>query len=56
MSLTQWLGAESILVLGNSHQARPAIRAINQVLFTRLAGADPRPGRIEDAAELDFPG
>src|SRR5512135_239841 len=37
VSLTKWLGEESILVLGNSHKARPAIRAINQVLFTRLA-------------------
>ena len=37
VSLTKWLGEESVLVLGNSHKARPAIRAINQVLFTRLA-------------------
>jgi len=36
VSLTQWLGQESVLVLGNSHKARPAIQAINQVLFTRL--------------------
>ena len=37
VSLTKWLSEESVLVLGNSHTARPAIRAINQVLFTRLA-------------------
>ena len=37
VSLTEWLRQESVLVLGNSHKARPAIRAINQVLFTRLA-------------------
>jgi hypothetical protein len=37
VSLTEWLSQESVLVLGNSHKARPAIRAINQVLFTRLA-------------------
>ena len=37
VSLTKWLSEESVLVLGNSHKARPAIRAINQVLFTRLA-------------------
>jgi type IV secretory pathway TraG/TraD family ATPase VirD4 len=37
VSLTKWLSQESILVLGNSHTARPAIQAVNQVLFTRLA-------------------
>ena len=37
VSLTKWLSEECVLVLGNSHKARPAIRAINQVLFTRLA-------------------
>jgi len=36
VSLTEWLSQESVLVLGNSHKARPAIQAINQVLFTRL--------------------
>ena len=36
VSLTEWLSEESVLVLGNSHKARPAIQAINQVLFTRL--------------------
>ena len=56
VSLTEWLRQESVLVLGNSHKARPAIRAINQVLFTRLATAHPRPGRIEGPAQLDFPG
>src|SRR5512135_3897364 len=37
VSLTEWLSEESVLVLGNSHKARPAIRALNQVLFTRLS-------------------
>src|SRR5512135_2662552 len=37
ISLTGWLTQESVLVLGNSHTARPAIQAVNQVLFTRLA-------------------
>jgi hypothetical protein len=36
VSLTDWLSDEYVLVLGNSHLARPAVEAINQVLFTRL--------------------
>ena len=36
VSLSDWLKQESVLVLGNSHTARPAIQAVNQVLFTRL--------------------
>ena len=36
VSLNDWLDQEYVLVLGNSHKARPAIQAINQVLFTRL--------------------
>ena len=36
ISLTDWLRRACVLVLGNSHKARPAIQAINQVLFTRL--------------------
>jgi hypothetical protein len=36
ISLTAWLRRSCVLVLGNSHKARPAIQAINQVLFTRL--------------------
>lgn len=36
ISLTDWLKRACVLVLGNSHKARPAIQAVNQVLFTRL--------------------
>ncbi len=36
LSLSDFMKQEYVLVLGNSHKARPAIQAINQVLFTRL--------------------
>ena len=36
LSLNDFMNDEYVLVLGNNHKARPAIQAINQVLFTRL--------------------
>src|SRR5262249_54922479 len=37
ISLADWIEDEYVLVLGNSHVARPAIRAMNQVIFKRLS-------------------
>ena len=56
ISLTDWLKRACVLVLGNSHKARPAIQAINQVLFTRLTQLILDQERISNPAELDFPG
>jgi hypothetical protein len=37
ISLSDWIDGEYVLVLGNSHVARPAMRAMNQVIFKRLS-------------------
>jgi type IV secretory pathway TraG/TraD family ATPase VirD4 len=37
ISLQEWLDGSFVLVLGNSHYARPAIRAMNQVIFKRIS-------------------
>jgi type IV secretory pathway TraG/TraD family ATPase VirD4 len=37
VSLSDWLQQESILVLGNSHKARPAVQALNRVVFTQVS-------------------
>jgi type IV secretory pathway TraG/TraD family ATPase VirD4 len=37
ISLADWVEDEYVLVLGNSHVARPAMRAINQVIFMRVS-------------------
>jgi hypothetical protein len=37
ISLADWVEDEYVLVLGNSHVARPAMRAMNQVIFKRAS-------------------
>jgi type IV secretory pathway TraG/TraD family ATPase VirD4 len=50
VSLTEWLNASSVLVLGNDEENRAAVDTINRFLFRRLAELSLREDEVDETA------